>query len=159
MACECDGCTTEFESVRRGSIPWRATFTNTNYSTNGAVTLTGKAARFKTGRLRVRTPLALLEERQDEMNTKQTGNFKARKPESAYTLQLANGKTKSFESAEALAKWMSHQRGLVYRGSTRRSSNGRPSRASRRNASRNNSARSVGSAPLARYANRNSNEA
>ncbi len=175
IACECDGCTTDFESVRRGSIPWRATWLTGNRRQSqtigtricwsyGAVTLTGKAIWFKTRCLRVRTPLALLEERRVMMNTNQrNSNFKAREPESAFVLQLANGKAKSFESAEALAKWMSHQRGLEYRNSA----NASRRKAGRRHAARRRNRRvsTVASlalrdaAPLARYAKRNSNEA
>ena len=173
-ACECDGCTTDFESVRRGSTPWQATWSNNKYSlVKRRDNASWQSYLVQNQVFAGSNPARASRERNVIMNTNQrTSNFKAREPESAYTLQLANGKTRSFENAEALAKWMSHQRGLEYRRSSSRGTSRKAANTSRRNTSRrnatvrasrpiasNHSPAPINAAPLARYAKRNSNEA
>ena len=81
---------------------------------------------------------------------------------SEYTLQLANGRTKSFASASELAEWMSQQ-SAVRRTATLRNQKSKTLRTRRRPARQNAKATSCNrtkpSAPLARYANRKSSEA
>ena len=69
-----------------------------------------------------------------------------------FTIRLANGREETFEDASAMVEWMDRQRGLEYRGNRRRS---KPDvRRQPRHRQTNSS-----EAPLARYANRHSDEA
>lgn len=72
-----------------------------------------------------------------------------------YSIRLADGKEQTFDSASEMAKWVAEQKSydLANRNRTRKRA---PRKSRRKPASK---ARCYsGDAPLARYANRNSNE-
>lgn len=125
--------TTDFESVRRGSTPWRAAQQQTARYANGI------AAKLKPWCLWVRLPPVLLA----------VITMKANKQ---FTIRLANGREETFDNASAMVEWMDRQRGLEYRGS-RSQSKPRVRCQPRRKQTNTNEA------PLARYANRHSGEA
>lgn len=74
-----------------------------------------------------------------------------------FSVQLANGREQTFESAEQMVEWMERQRSPRFSAGRKRNA----SRRGRRSAERANPRRpgSSGEPPLARYANRNSGEA
>ena len=123
--------TTDFESVRRGSTPWRAAQQQTARYANGI------AAKLKPWCLWVRLPPVLL-------------GVRTMKANKQFTIRLANGREETFDNASAMVEWMDRQRGLDYRGSR---STQRVHHQPRREHTNTNEA------PLARYANRQSGEA
>ena len=74
-----------------------------------------------------------------------------------FTMQLANGREQTFESAADMVAWMDRQRGLGYSGKRRRRKKPKRNRVAAKLAEKNSAQET--SAPLARYANRNSGEA
>lgn len=78
------------------------------------------------------------------------------KAKNQFTMQLANGQEQTFESAADMVAWMDRQRGLQYPGRRNRRKPAPQRKATKlvKQTATNNS-----TAPLARYANRNSDEA
>ena len=69
-----------------------------------------------------------------------------------FTIRLADGREETFDNPSAMVEWMDRQRGLEYRGSRSRSKSRVRCQPRRKQTNTNE-------APLARYANRHSDEA
>ena len=103
--------TTDFESVRRGSTPWRAAQQQTARYANGIAATDPRCAcvpdlgacGFESGHRRAAWVLLL-----------GVGTMKANKQ---FTIRLANGREETFDNGSAMVEWMNRQRVLEYRGS------------------------------------------
>jgi hypothetical protein len=71
-----------------------------------------------------------------------------------FTIRLANGREETFDNASAMVAWMDRQRGMEYRGKQIRFK-----RPVREKLSQRRQVNTTNEAPLARYANRHSDEA